>query len=117
MLNQFDYLTNVNNRDFKFIQGEFEVKWTDVKVFIYSNLPVSTEIDPPPLISCIVVKNLFQSMINDENFPIDEVLLKGCLQTSLNWSIDYLCLLSTSLAIKLSEISSSNIDSSGHREV
>ncbi|CAF1214201.1 unnamed protein product [Rotaria sp. Silwood1] len=104
-------ITDKNN-----LQTQTETGTKLVTTFV-KDLPVSTEIDPPPLISCIVVKNLFQSMINDENFPIDEVLLKGCLQTSLNWSIDYLCLLSTSLAIKLSEISSSNIDSSGHREV
>ncbi|CAF2998483.1 unnamed protein product [Rotaria sp. Silwood2] len=211
MINQFDYLPNVNNRDFKFIQSECKIKWTDGKEFIYSSntihsrpsflsplskllqyayvqqqddsdtdakglwnlllhtihqiftkhletsesnyelaqtdmkdfflyflnhddeqirqtgikfvtifvkdLSISTDTDLPPLISCVIIKNLFQSMINNENFLINEILLNGCLESSLNWSIDDLCLLLTSLAMKLSEISSSNIDSLGHHQV
>ncbi|CAF1494929.1 unnamed protein product, partial [Didymodactylos carnosus] len=211
MLNQFDYLPNVNNHDFKFIQSECKVKWTDGKEFVYSSnairprpsflsplskllqyayvqqqddndtdakdlltlllqtihqtftkhlerstsnyesaqtdmtefflyflnhddqqiretgtklvttfvkdLSISTEIVLPQLIPCVVLNNLFQSMINNENFSMDENVLNGCLQSSLNWSIDDLCLLLTSLAIKLSEISSSDIDLLHHLRV
>ncbi|CAF4576471.1 unnamed protein product, partial [Didymodactylos carnosus] len=35
MLNKFDYLPDTGNGEFKFIQSECRVRWTDGKKFIY----------------------------------------------------------------------------------
>lgn len=194
ILNRFDYLPHTTNRDFKFIQSECRVQWTDGKVFVYSsntihprpsflaplskllqhayiqqldsnnkdakglwnllvqtihqiftnclhtssstfaqvdvkdfflyflshtdaqirqtgthlvatfmkNTTISTDIVLLPLISCSIVKSLFESLIDQRDLSIDENLFDGCLQASVHWSDDELCLLLTSLAVKLS---------------
>ncbi|CAF1323764.1 unnamed protein product [Didymodactylos carnosus] len=64
-----------------------------------NDLSASADVDLPPLISCSTMKHLFESMIENEHFQIDEIILNGCLRSSLNWSIDDLCSLLTSLSI------------------
>ncbi|CAF1222803.1 unnamed protein product [Didymodactylos carnosus] len=208
MLNKFDYLPDTGNGEFKFIQSECRVRWTDGKKFIYpantiyprpsfllpiskllqyayvqqqdddnteakglwnlllqtiyqtftrhlenstsnldlansdvkyffvyfwasedeqiretgaklittfiKELPISTDENLTPLLSCSIIEKFFQSMINNEKHSIKESLFNECLQPSLNWSIGDLCSLLTTLAMNLSEISAlrnENLDS------
>ncbi|CAF1675083.1 unnamed protein product, partial [Adineta ricciae] len=189
MLNKFDYLPGSCEGDFKFIQSECRVQWTDGKTFIYSTntihprpsflspiakllryahhqqeniedseaqkpwslllqtihqtitsylgdattsdaisdffvyfltdndeqirnmggkllttfvheLLISSDENLPPLISCSILEKILQSMINHEQYTINESLLNQCLQPSLEWSINDLCSLLTVLAVK-----------------
>ncbi|CAF3899177.1 unnamed protein product [Rotaria sp. Silwood1] len=81
------------------------------------DLPISNDVNLPPLISCSIIKNLFQTMILNEKFDIDEILLNACLNPSLSWPIDELCSLLTILVMNLSEISKVTTEVSDRRHV
>ena len=66
-----------------------------------NELPMSIDVNLPPLISCSILEKILQSMINHEKYSIKENLLEQCLQPSSKWSIDDLCSLLTMLAVNL----------------
>ena len=98
---------------------EMEVRQMGTKLVttFVNDLPASTDVDLPPLISCSVMKHLFESMIEKENCLINEDLLNACVRSSLNWLIDDLCSLLTSLAMKFSEISATRAEISDRQHV
>ncbi|CAF0790029.1 unnamed protein product [Adineta steineri] len=193
MLNKFDYLPGSGDVEFKFIQNECRVRWTDGKEFIYptntihprpsfllpvskllryafdrqenhddievkklwnlllqtiyqtftaylensasngdikdffiffltdedeqirntgakllttfvNEIPIPTDENLPPLISCSILEKILQSMINNEKYSIKENSLDECLHPSSKWSIDDLCSLLTMLAVNLTQI-------------